>query len=73
MCGEVPARKRCLQRGNRRRHEATSITVIQSNLSDEASILSLFTRTLPTALYSGLVGMPLLRMADFWGVLRRED
>lgn len=47
--------------------------VIQSNLSDEASVLSLLTRTLPTALYSGLVGMPLLRIADFWGILRRED
>jgi rod shape-determining protein MreD len=47
--------------------------VIQSNLSDEASFLSLFTRTLPSAVYSGLVGIPFLRLADYLGILRRED
>jgi len=47
--------------------------VIQSNLSDEASFLSLFTRTLPCAFYSGLLGIPLLRVADYLGILRQED
>ena len=47
--------------------------LIQSNLSAEGSFLSLFTRTLPAAVYSGLVGIPLLRLAEFLGVLRQED
>ena len=47
--------------------------LIQSNLSDENSFLSLFTRTLPAAVYSGLVGIPFLRLAEFLGVLRQED
>lgn len=47
--------------------------VIQANLSDESSFLSFFTLTLPTAIYSGLVGIPLLRLAEFLGILRQED
>jgi rod shape-determining protein MreD len=47
--------------------------VIQSNLSDEGSFLSFFTLTLPTAVYSGLAGIPLLRLAEFLGILQQED
>lgn len=47
--------------------------VIQSSLSTHGDILSLFTRSLPSAVYSGLVGIPLLRVADYLGVLRQED
>ncbi len=47
--------------------------MIQSNLTAESNFLSLFTRTLPIAVYSGLVGIPLLRLAEFLGILRQED
>lgn len=47
--------------------------VVQSNLTADGSILSLFTRTLPTAVYSGLAGIILLRVADYLGLLRQED
>ena len=33
----------------------------------------LFTQTLPVALYTGLVGVPIIRLADFFGLLGRED
>ena len=47
--------------------------VLQASLSPEGDFLSLFTRTLPSAVYSGLVGIPLLRVADYLGILRQED
>jgi rod shape-determining protein MreD len=47
--------------------------VIQSNFTADGSFLSLFTRTLPSAVYSGLLGIPLLRLAEYLGVLRQED
>ncbi len=47
--------------------------IIQSILTSEGNILSLFTWTLPTAVYSGLAGIPLLRLAEFLGILRQED
>jgi rod shape-determining protein MreD len=47
--------------------------VIQSSFTTEGSLLSLFTRTLPGAVYSGLLGVPLLRLAEFLGILRQED
>ncbi len=47
--------------------------VIQSNLTPEGSFLSLFTRTIPAAVYSGLLGIPLLRLAEYLGILRQED
>ena len=47
--------------------------MIQSNLVGESNFQSLFTRTLPTAVYSGLAGIPLLRLAEFLGLLRQED
>ena len=47
--------------------------VIQSSFTTEGSFLSLFTRTLPSAVYSGLLGIPLLRLAEYLGILRQED
>jgi rod shape-determining protein MreD len=47
--------------------------ILQASLSTEGDFLSLFTRTLPSAVYSGLVGIPLLRVADYLGILRQED
>jgi len=47
--------------------------LIQSNFSDASSFLSLFTRTLPAAVYSGLAGIPLLRLAELLGILRQDD
>jgi rod shape-determining protein MreD len=47
--------------------------MIRINLSDQSSLLSLLTVTLPSALYSGLVGIPLLRIAEYLGVLGQED
>lgn len=47
--------------------------LVESRLTDEAFLVPLFTRTLPVAVYSGLVGIPLLRLADLLGILRQED
>ena len=47
--------------------------MIQSGLSDDSNFLSFFTLTLPSAIYSGLLGIPLLRLAEFLGILRQED
>ena len=47
--------------------------MIQGSLSGDSNFLSFFTLTLPTAIYSGLVGIPLLRLAEFLGILRQED
>ncbi len=47
--------------------------LVQSRLSDDAFLTPLFVRTLPTALYTGLVGVPILRLADLMGILGRED
>lgn len=47
--------------------------LIQSSFTTEGNFLSLFTRTLPSAVYSGLLGIPLLRLAEFLGILRQED
>ncbi|MEN8007035.1 MAG: rod shape-determining protein MreD [Candidatus Krumholzibacteriota bacterium] len=47
--------------------------VIQASMFADGDFLSLFTRTLPSAVYTGLVGIPLLRVADYLGLLRQED
>ena len=47
--------------------------LVQSRLSDDAFLIPLLTRTLPTAIYTGLVGVPVIRLAEFFGILRRED
>ncbi|MBK7189776.1 MAG: rod shape-determining protein MreD [bacterium] len=47
--------------------------LVQSNLTQERFLVPLLTMSLPTAVYSALVGVPLLRLAEFVGVLRPED
>jgi rod shape-determining protein MreD len=47
--------------------------MVQSMLSDEQFLLPLFTRTIPAAVYSGLIGIPVIRLAELLGILRQED
>lgn len=47
--------------------------LFQSRLIDESFLVPLVTRTLPVALYSGIVGVPMLRLAELAGLLRQED
>lgn len=47
--------------------------LFQSRLIDEAFLVPLVTRTLPVALYSGVVGVLMLRLAELVGLLRQED
>lgn len=47
--------------------------LFQSRLIDEAFIIPLVTRSLPEAVYSGFVGVLVLRLAEFLGLLRQED
>ena len=47
--------------------------LIESNLTDEGFLVPFFTQSLPVAVYTGLVGIPLLRLADLLGILRQED
>ncbi len=47
--------------------------MVQSNLSDEQFLLPLLARTIPAAVYSGLVGIPVIRMAELVGILQQEE
>jgi rod shape-determining protein MreD len=47
--------------------------LVESKLTDEGFLLPFFTQTLPVALYTGIIGIPLLRLADLLGILRQED
>lgn len=47
--------------------------LVQSNLTQERFLVPLLTQSLPVAVYSALVGVPLLRLAELLGVLRPED
>lgn len=47
--------------------------LVQSNLTQERFLVPLLTQSLPSAAYSALVGVPLLRLAELVGVLRPED
>ncbi|MCB1183383.1 rod shape-determining protein MreD [bacterium] len=47
--------------------------LVQSNLSDERFLVPLLARTIPVALYSGLAAIPLIRLAEYLGILRQED
>jgi rod shape-determining protein MreD len=51
----------------------TLYLLVQSRLSSDDFLLPLVTVVLPGALYSGLVGIPLLRLADLLGILQRTD
>ena len=47
--------------------------LVQSRLTGEAFLRPILTQTLPVAAYSGLVGVVVLRFADLFGVLQREE
>ena len=47
--------------------------LVQSNLTQERFLVPLLTQSLPTAAYSALVGVPLLRLAEMLGVMNPED
>ncbi len=47
--------------------------LFQSRLIDESFLVPLVTRSIPVAIYSGLVGVPILRLAELVGLLRQED
>jgi rod shape-determining protein MreD len=47
--------------------------LFQSRLIDESFLVPLVTRSIPVAIYSGLVGVPILRLVELVGLLRQED
>jgi rod shape-determining protein MreD len=51
----------------------TLFLLVQSRLSAEAFLRPFLSEAIPVALYSGLVGIPLLRLADLVGVLNRPE
>lgn len=51
----------------------TLFLLVQSRMESDAFLLPLLTQALPTAVYTALVGVPLIRLADVLGILRRED
>jgi rod shape-determining protein MreD len=51
----------------------TLYLLMQSRLGNEAFLVPLFTLALPGALYTALLGAPLIRFADLLGILRREE
>ncbi|MFO7655002.1 MAG: rod shape-determining protein MreD [Candidatus Krumholzibacteriia bacterium] len=51
----------------------TLYLLVQSRMADEAFLVPMLTNALPGALYTALIAVPLIRVADILGVLRRED
>lgn len=51
----------------------TLFLLVQSRLQSDAFLGPLITQALPTAIYTALVGIPVIRLADMVGVLRREE
>lgn len=51
----------------------TLFLLVQSRQQNEAFLGLLLTEAVPTALYTALIGLPLVRLADIVGILRRED
>ncbi len=47
--------------------------LVQSNLADEQFLMPLLTRTIPGAIYSGVVGILVIRLVDLFGVLQQEE
>jgi len=46
---------------------------VQSSFSNEQFLAPLFTQAIPAAIYSGLVGIPVIRFAELMGILAQED
>ncbi len=51
----------------------TIFLIVQSRQRSEAFIGPWFFEAVPTALYTALAGLPVVRLADLLGILRRED
>lgn len=51
----------------------TIFLIVQSRQRSEAFIRPWFFEAVPTALYTALVGLPVVRLADWLGILRQED
>jgi rod shape-determining protein MreD len=51
----------------------TLFLLVQSRQNSEVFLGPWFADAIPTAVYTALVGVPVLRVADVVGVLRRED
>jgi len=51
----------------------TLFLLVQSRQQSEAFLAPWLADALPTAVYTAVVGLPLLRLADVLGILRRED
>ena len=51
----------------------TLFLLVQSRQQSEAFLGPWLTGALPTAIYTAIAGLPLIRLADLVGVLRRED
>jgi rod shape-determining protein MreD len=51
----------------------TLYLLVQSRMGNEAFLVPMLTQALPGALYTALLGVPLVRLADMAGILRRED
>ena len=47
--------------------------LVQSRLTDETFLRPLLTQSLPVAIYTGLAGVVILRLADLFGFLRQEE
>ena len=47
--------------------------LVQGRFGAESSLGTFFLRSAPVALYTGLVGVPVLRLVEFLGILRPED
>jgi rod shape-determining protein MreD len=51
----------------------TLFMLVQSRLGSEDFLKPFLLQVLPVSLYSGLVGIPILRLVDSLGILRQED
>jgi rod shape-determining protein MreD len=51
----------------------TVFLLFQSRLSDDAFLMPLVTQSLPVAVYSGVVGMAVIRLASAFGLFAGED
>jgi len=47
--------------------------LVQSRLVDEGFLRPFLTQSLPVALYSGIAGVLIIRLADMWGIMGQED
>ncbi len=47
--------------------------LVQSRLIDEGFLRPFLTQSLPVALYSGIAGVLVIRLAELWGILGQEE